>query len=99
MTDDTSDTTTMAAGGDAGDLYMQEINNLTHLVAEARQLVQEGNVIDMSNFQERVGELCKAIAANPPADVDGMMAAIQRLVGDLNTLASDLKTLHPGPDA
>jgi len=90
------------AGGDTAenaDPYMQEITNLGHLVGEARQLVKDGNVIDMSNFQDRVADLCKAIAENPPSDTDAIMAAIHVLVTDLNQLAEDLKALHPEIDS
>ena len=90
MTDDTE----AAGGGTAPDPYMQEIAGLTGLVAEARKLVQGGNVIDMGNFQDRVGELCKAIVEDPPENAEAVMGAIQRLVADLNDLAEDLKALH-----
>ena len=71
--------------------YMMEIETLSVLVAEARELVGDGNLIDMSRFQERVAVLCGALAEQPPANAEEVTAAIQDLVGDLNALAQELQ--------
>ena len=71
--------------------FVAEIEVLRVLVARGRELVAQGNTIDLENFQEQVSGVCAEIAKNPPANADAVMEAMERLGGDLTDLADDLR--------
>lgn len=83
MSDDTS--------GNGPRDFVAEIEVLRTLVAKGRELVAQGNSIDLQNFQDHVSGICAEIASNPPENSDEVMAAIERLSVDLSELADDLR--------
>lgn len=87
MTDDTAE----SPDPDEGPNFVAEIEVLRTLVAQGRTLVAEGNTISLESFQEQVSGVCSAIAANPPANVDEVMEAMEHLSDDLTDLADDLR--------
>lgn len=87
MTDDITD----GPGADQPRDFVAEIEVLRTLVAKGRDLVAQGNSIDLQNFQHHVSGVCAEIAKNPPENSDEVMAAIERLSADLTDLADELR--------
>lgn len=87
MTDDSADETDT----DQAPNFVAEIEVLRVLVAQGRELVAQGNTIDLEDFQEQVSGVCAEVAKNPPANVDEVMKAMERLSDDLTNLAEDLR--------
>lgn len=78
--------------GDADTLG--KLANLTALIAEARQELAAGEMIDMSDIQGRVQSVCEEIQASPPMEPAAVEAAINQMVESLNTLARELTSQH-----
>ncbi len=72
--------------------YMAEINDLSTLIDKGRELVNEGNSIDLSNLENSITDLCTRIANAPPANADDVTAGIAGLVDGLGKLSDALKT-------
>ena len=74
----------------------EEIAILATLIAQARELVATGHIIDLAGLSEKVGNFCTDIAENPPADTESITAMIETLVEDLKALAEEMTELHKG---
>ena len=73
----------------------EEIATLAMLISQARELVADGNTIDLSNLSDRVGEFCASVAANPPSDADSIKLMIDAIIQDLNSLAQEINEQQP----
>ena len=70
--------------------FEDEIATLATLISQARELVADGNSIDLTGLSEKVSEFCAHVTANPPSDTEGVMAIIEALVEDLNELGREI---------
>lgn len=77
-----------------------EIAALATLISQARELVADGNSIDLGGLSDKVGIFCADLAANPPAgeDATSITAMIEALVKDLNSLAEEIAELQKTVD-
>ncbi|NQU60521.1 MAG: hypothetical protein HQ512_05285 [Rhodospirillales bacterium] len=78
-------------GSSASELA-DEIASLATLITQARELVADGNSIDLGALSSKVGEFCNGLAANPPKgeDATSITTMIEALVEDLNSLAQEI---------
>lgn len=76
--------------GDQPD-YLAEIADISKLVESGKQLVAEGNAIDLSNLEAIVADLCQRMAAAPPANPSEVTTAIEKVVADLTQLGEALR--------
>ena len=74
--------------------FEDEIATLATLISQARELVADGNTIDLTGLSEKVSVFCAHVTANPPSDTEGVMAMIQALVQDLNELGKEIAELE-----
>ncbi len=72
--------------------FIAEIEMLSNMIDDAHILVAQGQSIDMTNFEVLVAELCKALAEQPPADIDQVSRAIENLVTKLGGLSQALQS-------
>lgn len=88
MIDTPEDTNPADAASDIAD----EIAGLAALISQARELVADGNSIDLGGLSDKVGVFCAALAANPPTgeDTTSITTMIEALVTDLNSLAEEI---------
>ncbi len=86
-----TDTPTDPAG-DAPLDYIDEIAVLAQMIDDGQQLVEEGNSIDLSQFETSVSALCTRLAADPPDNIEEVSRAIEGLVGKLAALSAALQT-------
>ncbi len=71
-----------------------EIATLATLISDARELVADGNTIELGALSDKIGVFCAAIAENPPAEAEGLATLIEALVADLNALGEDIAEQH-----
>ncbi len=76
-----------------------EIEVLSTLISQARELVAANHSIDLSNFTAKIGEFCEFVATNPPENAEAVTAKLETLVTDLNGLAQDLTDQQTGISA
>lgn len=79
---------------------LEQLNDVTAMIAEAREAVGAGEIVDLSEIQARVQNVCLRIKDFPPNDSTSVEAKINAMVEDLNSLARELKTqqLNLGSD-
>lgn len=76
--------------GEDNSEFEDEIATLATLISQARELVADGNTIDLTGLSEKVSVFCAHVSANPPSDTEGVMAIIDALVQDLNELGKEI---------
>lgn len=76
--------------GEDNSEFEDEIATLATLISQARELVADGNTIDLTGLSEKVSVFCAHVSANPPSDTEGVMAIIEALVDDLNELGKEI---------
>jgi len=70
---------------------LEQLNDVTAMIAEARDAVSDGEFVDLSEIQARVRNICLEIQENPPDDALEIESKIVSMIKDLNALAEDLK--------
>jgi len=68
----------------------QEIASLSILISQARELVADGNTIDLGALSDKIGVFCASVAESPPEDAEGLAALIEALVTNLNSLGQEI---------
>ncbi len=71
---------------------LQQLDEVTAMIAEAREAIVAGEIIDLSEIQARVQNICLEIQGTPPDDSSTVESKIVAIVGNLNSLAEDLKS-------
>ncbi len=78
----------------------QEIASLSILISQARELVADGNTVNLSALSDKIGVFCASVAETPPEDAEGLAVLIEALVTDLNSLGQEItqqsQELSPG---
>lgn len=70
--------------------YIAEIAEISKLVESGRELVAQGNAIDLSNLETIISDLCQRMATQPPSNPAEVTAAIEKVVADLRELGDAL---------
>jgi len=70
---------------------LEQLNEVTAMIAEAREAVTDGGLVDLTEIQARVHNICLEIQNSPPEDAPDVESKIVSMIGDLNSLAQDLK--------
>ena len=70
---------------------LEQLIDITAMIAEARDAVYDGKNIDMTEVQGLVKEVCEAIQKNSPADGGDVHDKILTMITNLNLLAEELK--------
>lgn len=71
--------------------YLSEIADISKLVESGKDLVAQGNTIDLSNLEAVIGDLCRRMAEAPPANPQEVTSAIEKVVSDLTQLGDALR--------
>jgi hypothetical protein len=71
--------------------YLAEIAQISQLVDSSKELLAQGNAIDLSNLEAVIGDLCRRMAEVPPANPQEVTAAIEKVVSDLTQLGDALR--------
>ena len=74
---------------DAAD-YLAEITDISKMIESGKELVAQGNAIDLSNLEAVIGDLCRRMAEVPPSNPNEVTAAIEKVVNDLTNLGEAL---------
>ena len=69
-----------------------EIDKVAALVATARSHIAEGRVVDLTALDGRVETVCAEIKRGRPGNGPILRTALERLIRDLDSLESELKT-------
>ncbi len=75
---------------------LQQLDEVTAMIAEAREAVVAGEIIDLSEIQARVQNICLEIQETPPDESSTVESKIVAIVANLNSLAEDLKSQQQG---
>jgi len=70
--------------------YLAEIIDISKMVESGKELVAQGNAIDLSNLEAVIGELCRRMAEVPPSNPHEVTVAIEKVVSDLTNLGDAL---------
>lgn len=70
---------------------VEQLIDITAMIAEARDAVYDGTNIDMTEVRGLVQEVCEAIQQNPPADGGDIHNKILTMITNLNLLAEELE--------
>ena len=70
---------------------VHQLENITAMIAEARDAVYEGAHIDLVEIQGLVQEMCESIQQSPPEDGGVVHDKIVTMISDLNRLAEELQ--------
>lgn len=76
---------------ESGTDYLAEIADLTKLIIEGQDLVDQGNEIDLSNFENLAADLCRRMGEEPPSNPEEVTVAIEDLVTRLARLGDALR--------
>ena len=76
---------------DASSRALQALDEITEIIAQARDAMAEGTIVNLGPIETRVAQVCADIAADPPDDGGAVQAKIAEMIGDLQRLAEDLK--------
>lgn len=71
--------------------YLAEIAEISKMIESGRELVAQGNTIDLSNLEAVIGDLCRRMAEYPPSEPDKVSIAIEKVVKDLTQLGDGLR--------
>lgn len=71
--------------------YLAEIADISKMVDSGKELVAQGNAIDLSNLEAVIGDLCRRMAETPPANPAEVTSAIEKVVNDLTQLGDALR--------
>ncbi len=67
-----------------------EIESIASALNDAREKVRQGNLVDLTEFAERVGRLCDTLTSLPLANTAAYADRLDYLADDLNALAHDV---------
>ena len=70
---------------------VDQLDEITAMIAEAREAVYEGENIDLTEIQGLVQEVCETIQNEPPVDDALVHDKIVAMISNLNRLAEELK--------
>lgn len=68
-----------------------DLARLASLVLGARRLVAGGALVDLSAIEERVTDVCRAVAALPREEGQSLIEELQSLISKLDRLGEDLQ--------
>lgn len=71
--------------------YLTEIADISTMVDSGKELVAQGNAIDLSNLEAVIADLCRRMAEVPPPNPGEVTVAIEKVVGDLSRLGEALR--------
>ncbi|MEQ8195347.1 MAG: hypothetical protein RIB59_12750 [Rhodospirillales bacterium] len=72
----------------------QEVHNVSAMIAAARQMVAEGQSVDLASLEGTVDAICRLIHDNPPEHSRDIRKALAALVEDLDALEHELTEQH-----
>ena len=58
--------------------YLAEITDISKMIESGKELVAQGNAIDLSNLEAVIGDLCRRMAEVPPSNPNEVTAAIEK---------------------
>lgn len=70
---------------------LEQLNEVTAMIAEARDAVAANEIVDLSEIQARVQNICLEIQEAPPESSQPVESKITAMIADLNTLARELE--------
>jgi len=70
---------------------LEQLNDVTAMIGEAREAVAEGAFVDLSEIQARVQNVCVEIQNAQPDNAAAVERQIMMMIDDLNALADDLE--------
>ena len=68
----------------------KQLEDIKAMIVEARDAVNDGSSIDMTEIQELVKEVCEAIQKYPPKDGERVNNKITHIITNLNFLVEEL---------
>lgn len=71
--------------------YLAEITDISKMIESGKELVAQGNAIDLSNLEAVIGDLCRRMAEVPPSNPNEVTSAIEKVVNDLSILGEALR--------
>lgn len=71
--------------------YLAEIADISKMIDSGKELVAQGNTINLSNLEAVIGDLCRRMAEVPPPNPNEVTSAIEKVVGDLTQLGDALR--------
>jgi len=69
----------------------EQLDEVTAMIAEAREAVVAGQIINLTEIQARVQNICQEIQRSPPVDASTVEEKVIVIVNNLNSLAQELK--------
>lgn len=70
---------------------LEQLNEITVMIAEARDAVALGEIIDLTEIQGLVHTFCMNIQETPPDDSEVLQSKIVPMIENLSQLAEELK--------
>ena len=70
---------------------LELLDEVTAMIAEARDAVAVGEMVDLSEIQARVQNICLEIQDAPPENSEAAEGKISTVIRDLNALAKELE--------
>lgn len=67
-----------------------EIESIASALNAARERVRQGDLVDLTDFAERIGRLCDTLTALPLSNAAAYADRLDHLADDLNGLANDV---------
>lgn len=74
------------------DLIKTELAEITHLLSEASEQINNGITLNLSDIGPRAQELCSRILTLPPEQALEMLGEMNLAVDKLNSLSEQLKS-------
>ncbi len=70
---------------------LDQLNDVMAMIAEAREAVSSDEMVDLTEIQARVHNICIEIQETPPVDSPFVEAKITTMIKNLNALAKELE--------
>jgi cob(I)alamin adenosyltransferase len=70
---------------------LEQLDEVTAMIAEARDAVAADEIVDLSEIQARVQNICLEIQDTPPESSQSVEGKITSMISDLNALAKELE--------
>jgi len=69
---------------------MVEADKIASLIRTARNLLEDGKLVDLSALEGKVADLCRRFANVSPDETEPFRATIKNIMTDLDLLAAEL---------
>lgn len=72
----------------------REVENVSKLLASARKLLGDNELVDLSEIEGKVRRLCEAARHTPPENQADLVKSITGIIGNLDILTGELSDQH-----